>query len=234
MQGAVGSHLHPKLLGTYEQELHPLLEQLRQHPVDVAFDIGAAEGYYAVGMLFAGLASRVVAFETNPAGQALVMDMARLNGVADRLSVFGACTRGGFERATRVAGDRSSLLMMDVGRFRIAACWIRSGCRRCRQQNILVEVHDFVLPGLTQEILARFGDSHTVERIRRTAAPAGRKHVPVRRGSPLAAAISDVALQRASSVPDALAAAVAAPTGGIDRSDSGNQPQMASSISSSS
>lgn len=163
VQGAVGSHLHPKLLGTYERELHPFLEQLREHPVDIAFDIGAAEGYYAVGMLFAGMASHVVAFETNPAGQMLVMDMARLNGVADRLSVFGACSVAALSEQLEAAGSRSSLLMMDVEGFesllldplRVPAL---------RKQNILVEVHEFVLPGLTQEILARFGDSHSVER----------------------------------------------------------------------
>ncbi len=163
VQGAVGSHLHPKLLGSYERELHPLLEHLRQHPVDVAFDIGAAEGYYAVGMLFAGLASRVVAFETNPAGQELVMEMARLNGVADRLSVFGACTVAGLNEQLDAAANRTSLLLMDVEGFEsLLLDPIRVPA--LKRQDILVEVHEFVLPGLTQEILARFGDSHTVER----------------------------------------------------------------------
>lgn len=161
--GAVGSHLHPKLLGTYEKELHPLFDSLRQHPVDVAFDIGAAEGYYAVGMLFANLALHVVAFETNPEGQTLLMQMAELNGVGDRLSVFGACSVAALNEQLNAVRNQSSLLMMDVEGFEsLLLDPIRVPA--LTRLNILVEVHDFVLPGLTQEIVARFGDSHTVER----------------------------------------------------------------------
>jgi hypothetical protein len=161
--GAVGSHLHPKLLGTYERELHPLLESFRQHPVETAFDIGAAEGYYAVGMLFANLALHVVAFESNPQGQALLTQMAELNGVGDRLSVFGACSVAAFNEQLNAVGDQSSLVMIDVEGFEsLLLDPIRVPV--LKRLNILVEVHDFVLPGLTEEILARFRDTHAVER----------------------------------------------------------------------
>src|ERR1700749_2885028 len=42
-------HVIPKLLGTYEQELHGTIETIKGRKYDVVIDIGGAEGYYAVG-----------------------------------------------------------------------------------------------------------------------------------------------------------------------------------------
>jgi hypothetical protein len=39
-----------KLLGTYEQELHPVFEEVIAKQPRTIIDIGAAEGYYAVGL----------------------------------------------------------------------------------------------------------------------------------------------------------------------------------------
>ena len=40
----------PKLLGTYECELIPAIDRLARSDADRIVDIGAAEGYYAVGL----------------------------------------------------------------------------------------------------------------------------------------------------------------------------------------
>src|SRR4051812_19305855 len=45
-----GSQLVPKLLGSYENELHDLVEQIVAQRPKIVIDIGAAEGYYAVGL----------------------------------------------------------------------------------------------------------------------------------------------------------------------------------------
>ena len=42
--------LVPKLLGCYEQPLHPFLEAAFARDYDVVLNIGSAEGYYAVGL----------------------------------------------------------------------------------------------------------------------------------------------------------------------------------------
>lgn len=47
---AVGSSLWPKLLGSYEAELAPTFEALCATPYRTVVDVGAAEGYYAVGL----------------------------------------------------------------------------------------------------------------------------------------------------------------------------------------
>jgi hypothetical protein len=47
---SVGSAPLPKLLGSYESELHAALEQLLTEEHETVVDIGCAEGYYAVGL----------------------------------------------------------------------------------------------------------------------------------------------------------------------------------------
>ena len=46
----LNAHATPKLLGCYEAELHPALDQVLQTAYDSVVDIGSAEGYYAVGL----------------------------------------------------------------------------------------------------------------------------------------------------------------------------------------
>ena len=47
---AICSSLVPKLLGSYESELHQVLNQILETDYQNVIDIGCAEGYYAVGL----------------------------------------------------------------------------------------------------------------------------------------------------------------------------------------
>jgi hypothetical protein len=81
-RAATSRHVIPKLLGTYEQELHQVVDVVRRRKYDVVLDIGSAEGYYAVG--FAKLLkTRVLAYEPEPFERSLCEEAARLNGVQD-------------------------------------------------------------------------------------------------------------------------------------------------------
>src|SRR5207248_9814438 len=88
---SVGSVYKPKLMGTYELELHPIIEQLCKQQFNRIIDVGAAEGYYAVGMAIRSPASEVIAFETTAEGQALIAELAELNEVKARVEVRGHC-----------------------------------------------------------------------------------------------------------------------------------------------
>lgn len=69
---SVGSEYCPKLLGTYESELHLIIEELCQKLFNTIINVGAAEGYYAIGMAICNPQSRVIAFETTLNGQKLI------------------------------------------------------------------------------------------------------------------------------------------------------------------
>lgn len=156
---SIGSSYAPKLLGTYEQELVPVFERLFDQDFDQFVDIGAAEGYYAVG---AALKTDwpITAFEANP--QTPLPQLAELNGVTGRIDLRGACDLG--ELADLLAGKTNSLLLADVEgaeRLLLDPRFIPE----LRTATLVVEVHDCFLLGTGGTLLRRFADSHRAERI---------------------------------------------------------------------
>ncbi len=164
---SVGSSYSPKLLGSYECELGPIIETLPEHSFRRCVDIGAAEGYYAIG-LARRLGCDVTSFETDPQGQKLVRSLARVNGVADRMNVLGICTPESLRNLLSNAALVSTFLLCDVEGFedvllnpvlipQLLQCWI------------LVEIHEFAARGVGARLRRRFEDSHRIECIRQRA-----------------------------------------------------------------
>ena len=87
-----GSAWLPKLLGTYECELSPAVESICQARCDRILDIGAAEGYYAVGMALRNPGAQLVGFELSRAARSVLRKLARCNGVSGRIKLLGRCT----------------------------------------------------------------------------------------------------------------------------------------------
>lgn len=158
-----------KLLGTYEQELHPVFAEVIRRRFPTVVDIGAAEGYYAVG--FARLGSSVVAFEMEAEGRRLLADMAELNGVRDRIRLSGRCAP---EDLCALLDGLSGpvFLLCDVEGFEKALLdpVAVPGLARC---HLLVELHEFIEPGVTRLLRERFADTHRVVEIPALARVAG-------------------------------------------------------------
>lgn len=161
-RGSVGSTLPPKLLGTYELELQPAVEAIIAATPDLIVDVGAAEGYYAVGLARAVPAAEVIAFESEERGRRLLRAMAALNAVEGRVRLEGHCTADSLRRALQPG--RRTVVVMDVeGAERdllgpavlpqLAACMV------------LVELHEAGAPGVGKALLERFAATHEAERI---------------------------------------------------------------------
>src|SRR3990172_3223867 len=70
---AVESAFFPKLMGTYEKELHGIwYRQIAAASSRWVVNIGAAEGYYAVGLLFSKATTTIICFEESAVGQSLI------------------------------------------------------------------------------------------------------------------------------------------------------------------
>lgn len=157
-----GSALLPKLLGTYEKEIVPVFDRIRESQPDVIVDVGAAEGYYAVGCAYIGLAPKIIAFETEERAHGLIRELQKLNSIPhDMVEIRGTCTRATLAPCL----DRShSVVIMDVEGFEIL---LLDPLRlpALQMTSILVETHDFILPGVTTEIIDRMEPTHHVETI---------------------------------------------------------------------
>jgi hypothetical protein len=168
--GAIGSAYLPKLLGSYERELTTIIEEVCSERPQLIIDVGAAEGYYAVGLARRNPQARVIAFEQDPAGQIALERMCWLNGVHDRVDVRGHCGPADLEAALQrdtepsasaskvpfvlcdAEGDESFLLDPELV----------PGLKGAR---LLAETHEFIHPGITELLQARFAATHAVRRI---------------------------------------------------------------------
>jgi hypothetical protein len=102
----------PMLFGLYEQEvLQALLDVAPRFPHFI--DLGAADGYYGVGMVAAGHFSSSTCFEISSKGQQLIAENARDNGVADKVQILGKATPG-FQNGIDAGIREKSVLFVDI------------------------------------------------------------------------------------------------------------------------
>ena len=74
----------PRWIGSYEDELHELFYNIiLKKNYDVILDIGAAEGYYAVGLAWLLYRSKVHSFDVDPFARKLQIKLAKLNRVSN-------------------------------------------------------------------------------------------------------------------------------------------------------
>jgi hypothetical protein len=72
-----------KWLGCYELEVQPVIDEIVKRGYPVIVDIGAAEGYYAVGLALKMPGSRVVSYDTDPIARFRQKQLAGLNSVSN-------------------------------------------------------------------------------------------------------------------------------------------------------
>lgn len=166
IQHALGVHSSaycPKLLGTYEQELHPLVEALRTgHPYAHVINIGAGEGYYAIGFARCLPQSRVTAYEADAESRVILGRMAEINGVAPRLTIRESCTPSGLQAAMAQPGK--TLIVCDVEGAE-QELLDPVAIPALTRADILVELHDFLIPGISGVIRKRFENTHQITEI---------------------------------------------------------------------
>jgi precorrin-6B methylase 2 len=153
----------PKLLGIYERELSPCIETICADQPRLIVDVGAAEGYYAVGLAMRNPQARVIAFEIEEKGRAALLDMARKNSVADRIEVRGKCEPPDLQAA--LSNQSSPVVICDVEGYELTLLNPET-VPGLRQAAMLVELHDFMVPGTTETLLRRFNKTHSIMHIK--------------------------------------------------------------------
>lgn len=164
VEKSVGSMWWPKILGTYEIELADLVRELCHERPEWVVDIGAAEGYYAVGLAWRCPETRVIAFEAEAAGRKLQAELAALNGVADRVRIEGFCDHAALRAALGL--DREGLIICDIeGGERDLLDPALVPALVALPWTLLIEIHDHVDPEIINTLIDRFYATHTVEEI---------------------------------------------------------------------
>jgi hypothetical protein len=151
--------LPAKLIGCYEQELHPALERLIGAGFSTVVNVGAAEGYYAVGLALRMPEARVYAFDIDDDRRELCDELARANGVEDRVETAAEC-----DPAWLAELDGDCLLLADCEGCEVQLLGPEQAANLSRSA-LVVELHDHIDPRSSQQVHDLFSPTHEIERV---------------------------------------------------------------------
>lgn len=130
------------LLGLYEQELlmvlctDPLIKKSN------FIDIGAADGYYGIGLVMAGFYKKSFCFEISEKGQNTIKLNAELNRVTSQVTVHGEADKTLFNNFSQdEINDSVVLVDIEGGEFDLLS---EAFLEKFHQAYILIEIHNWV------------------------------------------------------------------------------------------
>jgi hypothetical protein len=152
----------PRLLGLYEACLHPVIETVIARGYPQVIDIGAAEGYYAVGLARRMPETAVLARDIDARSRDLCRSLALANDVDDRVQIGAEVT----DRDFASCENAPTFILCDIEGAE-GAVLDPTRAPGMIQADILVEVHEGMQPGLVETLTGRFAPTHRVTRIDR-------------------------------------------------------------------
>ena len=152
--------LLPKLIGSYEAELHSTIEDFVRLDFKRVVDVGCASGWYVVGMAHRLPSAELYAFDVDHTALRRCRRNVALNGFDDRVRFGGFCSP---EELEQLAGA-GTLVIMDIegGEVELLDPAL---CPSLVSTHVLVELHDVLRPGCAETISDRFSSTHEVELI---------------------------------------------------------------------
>ena len=132
--------LGSQCLGLYEKQILDLVS--RSGPYDTFLDIGAADGYYAIGMLHAQMAKRSICFEISEKGQASIRENWALNKSIGKLEVHGEANKVTLGKIVpKLTGKSLVLIDIEGAEFLLLTPKIITMLKRF---EIIIEIHNWV------------------------------------------------------------------------------------------
>jgi hypothetical protein len=146
------------IVGSYEEEIHGVINDvICMAPANI-IDIGSSFGYYAVGLALKIANTMVTAFEAvEDRHWKQLADLARINGVSSKIIQRGMCT---VEELAKTCTPKSFILCdCEGGEEDILQPLEVPALKSCK---ILIELHEFVRPNVVGTLISRFRDSHEI------------------------------------------------------------------------
>lgn len=136
------SDLGSQCLGLYEAEILEYLRAAGNKKYKTFVDIGAADGYYAIGMLVSGLVDNVVCFEVSETGQAAIQENWKTNDSVGQLKVFGEANTSSIKALSKeTLKDAFVLIDIEGYEFELLNTDVIQHLKGC---DLIIEVHNWV------------------------------------------------------------------------------------------
>lgn len=134
--------LGSQCLGLYEQEVLSVIEALEQDDRRTFIELGAGDGYYAVGGLLSNRFGKAICFEQSERGQQAIRDNWEYNGAPGEIAVLGVAE----ESVILNLDDRflsNAFVLVDIegAEFEVLTDQV---LRKMRNSIVVVEIHNWV------------------------------------------------------------------------------------------
>lgn len=146
------------IIGSYEEEVHDVINEIVCNPPTCVVDIGSAHGIYPVGLARLIKEIPIIAFEMNEDMWPEIALLAEANSVLNRIKQHGLCTVHALDG---VLSDNAFVISDCEGAEDelldpVAVPSLQSAL-------IVCELHEFYKPGITAMLVERFRRSHQLE-----------------------------------------------------------------------
>lgn len=148
----------PKLLGTYEEEIHPTLLEFMKKNYNAIAIIGCAEGYYATGLAILFPNIPIYAFDIDLDYKHAVETNARLNNIHKQVEFCGPCSP---EILKKIAQENNRILVFcDCEGYETTLLADEHLLYSLARSDLIVECHDFCSPNATAIVYANLRHTH--------------------------------------------------------------------------
>ncbi len=148
-----------KLMGVYEFYLHPYIDAVNKANPPVCIDVGAAQGYYTLGLAYRLPNSLHIAYEMDDGERKKLLSAMSGLDLGQKIEIRGECTLNSLKRD--VLSSETGFLLMDCEGAE-KDLLTEAVHDALSQWIILLEVHDFHAPGAGETIIEIFKESHDI------------------------------------------------------------------------
>lgn len=158
-ENVFGSEI-PKLLGSYEKELNaPLTAALNRSPNTIC-NLGAAEGYYALGCAKYKSVNHVIVFEALESGRRLITENLSANDIHSNVEVRGLCHEEVLWETLN--SSKIDLMLIDIEGAELDILSTRN-IELLSNTELIIESHDFCQPDCMSHLQNSLKVTHDLE-----------------------------------------------------------------------
>ena len=153
-----GSQLYLKIIGCYEKELWPIWISLKEKNYEQIFDIGCAEGYYAVGLARMFPNAYVYAYDVSLVARDLCKQMVEINKLEYKIEVKSKCD---YTELLKFDYLKKTLIICDCEGYEIEL-FNEINTELFKNVDLVIETHDFININISKNLKNKFSKTHNI------------------------------------------------------------------------
>lgn len=155
-------NIYPKLLGSYESELHKIIESLIKINFDNIINVGSAEGYFSIGFALKSNVDEIIAVDPFRSSKKEINSLIRKNNITKKISFKFWTSSSRLSKWIK----KNTLILMDCEGAE-AGYLKNTSSTDFNKAHILCEIHDFSdHPNIGSDLIRRFNKTHRIEIIK--------------------------------------------------------------------